>query len=282
MINILCGDPGKGKTALLTCFAINKMRNEGYSFWRKCCNRTDELKKGGFDNLIYLPQRHTVYADYIISKKGMQSKSYYVDGFSIGLSNPFFDTAFLPPYAQIFLDEAQKYYNSRMSKYLRECVYGWYQLHRHNHMDVYMTCQRLDNIDINIRQIAGNIILVEDLQIEKDDFGRIIKVTWTTKEFDSLANADSFLTTTGKTAKFVENTYTFEGDIFSYYNSYANEPAFFDGNYNRAYDVYTEDGYIDTIDSFMQYNQNHQYVAPVGYWKNEKRDGVILKSKGVI
>lgn len=282
MITIIIGEPGKGKTALMTYFAYTKMCDEGYSLWWKSCQRINKLKAGGFSTLEYLPQRHTVYADYSIGKKFMRNKSYYVDGFSIGLTNPFFDTAFFSPYAQIFLDEAQKYYDSRMSKYLRDYVYRFYQLHRHNHMDVTMTCQRLDNIDINIRQIAGNIILVEDLQVEKDDFDRICKMTWKTKEFDSLASADSFLTTTGKNAKYTEKTYTFDGCIFDYYNSYGNEPAFYDGNYNRKYDCYTEDGYVDTIDSYMEYNQKHMYVAPTGYWKNEKMDNLKLKMKGVI
>lgn len=277
MITIICGEPGKGKTALMTYFAVQRMVYEGFERWWNCCKKIDILRAGGFSQLEYLPQRHTVYADYVITNRFPLIQSYYVDGFKLSLPNPFFETAFIAPFSTIFLDEAQKYYDSRMSKYLRECVYRFYQLHRHNHLDVFMTCQRLGNIDLNIRQIAERIILVEDLKIQKDDWGYIKKMEWIVKEFNSLASAEAYVEngTVSKTVQ--ENTYTYDGDIFNYYDSYGNEPAFYDGNYNRQFDCYTEDGYVCSIESYMQYNAQHMYVAPVGFWKNEKRDAEILK-----
>lgn len=282
MITIIIGEPGQGKTALMSYFAYQKMVFEGLANWLESCKKIESLKQGGFNHLTYLAQRHTVYTDYELTSGFIGLRSYYVDGFSIALPNPFFKTAFLAPYSHVFLDEAQKYYDSRMSKYLRECVYRFYQLHRHNHLNITMTCQRLGNIDLNIRQIAGKIILVEDLKLTKDDWGYIRKMEWTTKEFNSLSSAESFIEhgTICKTMQTIK--YEFNGDIFQYYNSYGNEPAFYDGNYNRSYDCYTEEGYSCTVDSYMKYNHNHMYVAPTGYWKNEKRDAEIIKSLGVV
>ena len=128
MITIICGEPGHGKTALMTYFAIQKMLYEGFEYYYNSTRRIDKLKAGGFTSLDLPKQRHTVYADYVIKSQFPASQSYYVDGFNIALPNPFFDTTFFFPYSQIFLDEAQKYYDSRMSKYLRECVYRFYQL----------------------------------------------------------------------------------------------------------------------------------------------------------
>ena len=133
MITIICGEPGRGKTALMTYFAVQKMVDEGFTLWWQSCREIDTLKKGGFSALASLPQRHTVYADYLIKNKYMQYQSYYTSGFNIALPNPFFQTTFFAPFSQIFLDEAQKYYDSRMSRYLRECVYRFYQLHRPPH-----------------------------------------------------------------------------------------------------------------------------------------------------
>lgn len=278
MITIICGEPGKGKTALLTYFAVDKMINNGFEYWWKSCKRIDTLKQGGFSHLEYPPQRHTVYCDYDLQINFPSFKSYYVDGFNIALTNPFFPTAFFYPYSQIFLDEAQKYYDSRMSRYLRECVYRFYQLHRHNNLDIYMTCQRLGNIDLNIRQIAECIILVKDLKIKKDEYGRIINMKWIVLKFNSLSSAESFIDNGNKTVEYETKTYEFNGNIFKFYNSYGNEPVFYDGNYNRKYDCYTVDGYVDTIDSYIKYNSDHMYYAPVGYWKNEKRDSELLKN----
>ena len=277
MITIICGDPGKGKTALMTYFAIQRMIYEGWDYYWKSCRRIDALRLGGFSALEYLPQNHTVYADYVVLNKYPKVQSYYVDGFSIAMPNPFFNTTFFAPYSQIYLDEAQKYYDSRMSKYLRECVYRFYQLHRHNHLDVTMTCQRLGNIDLNIRALSENIIYVEDLKLEKDDFDRIVKMQWKVKKFVSLPHAEKYIENGDVKVPHKEETYTFEGCIFDFYNSYSNEASFYDGNYNRAYDCYTEEGYVCTVESFVKYNTNHMYYAPVGYWKNDKRDNEILK-----
>lgn len=280
MITIICGEPGRGKTALMTFFAFKQMLEKGFEDYWNSCRRIDTLRAGGFSHLNYLPQTHTVYADYVIGSEYIDFRSYYVDGFKIALPNPFFDTAFFAPYSNIYLDEAQKYYDSRMSKYLRECVYRFYQLHRHNHLNIYMTCQRLGNIDLNIRDISERIIYVENLDVKKDTYGQIVKMTWTVSEFNSLKDAEKYVDSTTPGNKLNLKKYEFAGNIFALYNSYGNEPAFYDGNYNRKFDCYTEDGYVDTVDSYMSYNQNHMYYAPVGFWKNEKNDSILLKERG--
>lgn len=282
MITIICGDPGAGKTALATKFGIEEMVYDGFSRWWESCHRIEKLRAGGFHQLKPLPQKHTVYADYNMKSKFPKADSYYVDGYKLSLANPFFETAFIPPFSTIILDEAQKYYDSRMSKYLRSCVYRFYQLHRHNHLNIIMTCQRLGNIDLNIRQIAGKIIFVEELKIKENEWGYITKMEWKVKEFSSLSSAESYIDNGNLTKNVVEKTYTFDGDIFQYYDSYTNEPAFYDGNYYRAYDCYSDDGYEYTVESFMAYNDNHLYVAPMGFWKNEKRDAEILKKLKVV
>ncbi len=280
MITIICGEPGRGKTALMTYFAYVQMVEKGFEDYWNSCQRIDILKAGGFNNLKYLPYQHTVYADYIIGNEYLGMQSYYVDGFKVALTNPFFDTAFFAPYSNIYLDEAQKYYDSRMSKYLRECVYRFYQLHRHNHLNIYMTCQRLGNIDLNIRGMSERIIYVEALKISKDSYGQITNMKWVVSEFNSLKDAEKHVESFNVDNKENIKTYEFKGDIFQLYNSYGNEPAFYDGNYSRSYDCYTEEGYVETIDSYMVYNRNHMYYAPVGFWKNEVEDKKIIKSRG--
>lgn len=129
MITIVSGFPGSGKTLYLTKLIAEKMINDGLKDY---LNLKKKLKKaGGFSALELPPQRHLVFSDYPV-RINSRLHSYDISGFEIGLPNPYFKTKLIPPYSTIFLDEAQRYYDSRFSKYLREDVYRWYQMHRHN------------------------------------------------------------------------------------------------------------------------------------------------------
>ena len=70
-------------------------------------------------------------------------------------------------------------------------------------------------------------------------------------------------------------------NAYQFYNSYGNKPVFYNMNETRNYDYYSEDGYEMTIDSFMEFNQEHYFVCPQGYLKNPEYDKKILKKYGV-
>ena len=131
MITIICGIPGAGKTSCLTYKLVERMCDYGLEDYFNLKHELVKLRQGGFSNVDLPTQKHLCFADYSV-KVNNRLQVYYVDGFQIALDNPYFETQFIPPYSTIFLDEAQKYYDSRMSKYIREEVYRWYQLHRHN------------------------------------------------------------------------------------------------------------------------------------------------------
>lgn len=281
MITIICGLTGRGKTALATNFAIEKMLDSSEDY-RNSMLEIKKLNAGGFVNLTTPPQRHLVYADYEI-KVNSRIHSYYVDGYELAIPNIYFKTAFLPPYSTIILDEAQKYYDSRMSKYLREEVYRFYQLHRHNHYNIILTCQRLGNIDLNIRALADKIIVCNDIEMKEDDYGNCDNFKWKIKEFTSVEVAERYCLSAelnevknyGK-----DNIVKSKFPIFNFYNSYANKPVFYKYNEQRNYDYYTEDGYVMTLQSFVKYNDNHYFVAPQGFWKNADYDKKTLKKYG--
>ncbi len=284
MITIISGVPGAGKTALLTYLLVMRMMEDGFNDWRNCKRELTALNDGGFNNLEPPPQRHMCFSDYKV-KLNRRFESYYIDGFQIGMPNPFFETVFIPPYSTIFLDEAQRYYNSRMSKYLREEVYQWYQFHRHNDYNVYMACQRLANIDVNIRGIAERFIVIDDIDIKENSWGMVTKITWTVRIFHSCDTAESYMLAKERNEnKDIGEVKQFTTDlcIFDYYDSKGMKPAFYSGNENRPFDYYTDDGYQFTLESFVKFNNTHFYVAPKGYWKNAKHDEEILKERGLI
>lgn len=276
MITIICGKPGAGKTALLTYLQIQRMLDHGFEDFRNCKREIETLNEGGF-NLNIPTQRHVCYSDYPVHFNS-KLQSYSVSGYELGLKNIYFNTAYLPPYSTIFLDEAQRYYDSRMSKYLREEVYLWYQLHRHNNYNIFMACQRLGNIDLNIRAIAECFLVIDDLKIEKNDFGMVTSLTWKLRRFDSCDIAEEYMLAREKNEtkdygdKF-EITCPF--NIFKMYNSHGCKPVFYQEIPDRPYLYYTEEGYVYTLDSIVDYNGTHKVLSPKGYWKNTKLDKEI-------
>ena len=104
MITIICGLTGKGKTALATELAVEKMMDSAEDY-RNAYLEILKLNAGGFKNLTLPKIRHLVYSDYPI-KVNTLYKTYTVDGFEIGLPNIFFKTAFLPPYSTIKIGRA--------------------------------------------------------------------------------------------------------------------------------------------------------------------------------
>ena len=281
MITCICGIPGAGKTSYLAKLAIDCMIN-GRSDFLSCKREFEMLNQTGFD-LNLAPQKHLVFCDTPIHF-GRKLSTYHIDGFGIGLSNPFFNTTFLPPYSHIFLDEAQRYYDSRMSRYLRDDVYHWYQLHRHNDYNVYLACQRLANIDLNIRGIAQRFLVMDRLEFKKNEYGIISSCKWYMTEFTSCDVAEKYQVADDKSdlSKYGKQiTDSFDFNILACYNSKSNRPVFYQNVYNTGVDYYTEDGYQFTRDSFVEFNNTHYFTAPHGFWKNSERDKEILKSLGV-
>lgn len=285
MIIFICGIPGAGKTAKLTHFLVDRILNDGYSDYLKFKKESRKLEAGGFSEIELPPQHHLCYADYEVSVSKKQ-KAYYVDGFMIGLPNPFFKTISLPPYSTIFLDEAQRYYDSRMSRYIREEVYQWYQFHRHNDYTVFMACQRLTNIDVNIRSIGQRFICIDEIDVKEDNFGVVCKITWLGREFSSCECAEEYLMAKEKNIeKNIGKPFKSVCDfnIFNCYNSKSCKPFFYTGKYDRPYDYYSDSGYEFTLDSFVEFNNKHFYCAPQGYYKNADFDKKILNTyKGVV
>ena len=271
MITIIFGKPGSGKKALMTYFAVEMLR-KGKTIWKQSEKKIKQLNEGGFEKLSPPIQKHMVFADYLITTK--KHRSYDVDGYRLGMIDEKFTTAFLPPYAQIFLDEAQKYYDSRMSSYLSDRVSRFYEMHRHNNYNITLVCQRLGLIDLNVRQNAENIYLIEDFKTKYDEFGRISECHWTCIQFSCCGDAERYYddpktnSKLGKEVKFVCNE-----NIFRHYNSFSCEPLFYKNKYSSVFDVDFSPVVNMDVDSVKEYTETHDYAVPTGYYKERKRNG---------
>lgn len=278
-ITIIVGKPGAGKTALAVKFMVEKMLNS----WEDIHLFKKELKKfrvGGFSYLGAPPQNHLCYSDTPI-KINSKLKAYDTDGYKIGLPNPYFKTQLFPPYSTILLDEAQRYYDSRNSKSIRPEVYNFYQLHRQNHLNFIMTCQRLDNIDVNIRSLAEKIIVIDNLKIEFQ-LGVTKNLKWLVHEFESPDIASEYCS---KKDKVISSelggeklTYKSNFPLFKFYDSYINQRAFFDGMELKNFDFSFDNSLKDySVTALNNYNLNHSFTAPEGYWKSADYDKKIME-----
>ncbi len=284
MITIITGIPGAGKTSYMAKLAVDCILNCRADYL--ACKREFNTLNDTGCKLDLPPQKHLVYCDTSITY-GRRYSSYDIDGFCIGVASPLFTTSrFIPPYSSIFLDEAQRYYDSRMSKYLREEVYRWYQLHRHGDYNVYMACQRLGNIDINLRAIAERFLVMDKVDVRSNEFGVVSRVTWNYHEFTSgdIAEKYQLASDNPEYAKMgIAVKESIDYNIFRCYNSKSARPVFYKNiiNSNLPVDYYTEEGYQFTRESFVEFNNNHYFTAPLGFWKNTERDKKILKDLGV-
>lgn len=126
MITLICGVPGKGKTALATQLALK------------------QCKKG-----------RKVFSNYPISYTmlGMKFSSYDVDP-------DFFKNMSFPESSLIILDEAQMYFNSRFFKNMSMDEIKYFGGHRHLGLDMILTSQHPNRVDITLRELCDSILWI--------------------------------------------------------------------------------------------------------------------------
>ena len=128
----------------------------------------------GFTALQTIP-KHCVSANYDMTFHKYRYSPRYsrrINPYRLGFANPFVDTHFNLPFECIFITEAQKYLNSRMSVYFPDWQSRWYEQHGHNDLDMFLDTQRPMLIDVNIRELSR---FIEILRLDRayDARGRV-------------------------------------------------------------------------------------------------------------
>lgn len=270
MIRIICGEPRAGKTALMTSFALEHMKGrQARRDLRACKKLLSPFNAGGFKYAA--PKDHLVFADYTVCA-GAHDRitNYEVDGYYLGLPNQRHPTMFLPPAAHVFLDEAQKYYDSR-KKGLADFVSRFYELHGHYRLNLTCTVQRPKLIDLNIRELAAETIYVMDLN-HKRESGRIFSSHWSCITFRDVAAAVSFIEGGCREPKGGELVhYSFNGNIFRHYDSFDKLPLFLKDRYDAKFDLRHAVKVGSTLEEVQDYNDQHDYTIPDTYYDKPKK-----------
>ena len=192
MITIIFAPPRTGKTCFMTHIAHETAFDRQHSkrMQREIMNKT----ANGFDNLKTVPT-HCVAANYdMVFHKYRYSPRFSrrINPFRLGFANDFVQTHFNLPFECIFITEAQKYLNSRMSMYFPDWQSRWYEQHGHNDLDIWLDTQRPMLIDVNIRELS-QFIEIMSLEFSYNGYGRIDGLRWHIRRIDNSALFDKYM-----------------------------------------------------------------------------------------
>lgn len=255
---------------MLTCLALEHMTgHQAHEDKRAGEKLVKKLNEGGFHYCYDFV--HLVYADYYIEARGKRTVSHEINGYEIGLPDKDFGTTFFAPGAQIYLDEAQKYFNSRESKSLADRVSRWFELHGHMGFNITLAVQRPKLIDLNIRELATQVIEVVELK-HTYDYNRLVRTEWICNVDDNAARAVEYVEG-GKAGRFGQRKkFSYEGNIFKRYDSHNFYAAFLDGREEETiFEAATAEKTDYTPTSVKAFNEKHSYVVPDGYYKTKRR-----------
>lgn len=267
MIDIIFAPPRTGKTCFLThmanTIAFDRQRN------RAMQAEIFIKRQNGFDAITTIPA-HCVAANYdiVMRKFGYSPRmSRQINPYRLGFANPFVKTHFNLPYECIFITEAQKYLNSRMSSYFPDWQSRWYEQHGHNNLDIFLDTQRPMLIDVNIRELASFTEIVK-LDIRQDKFGRPCRLRWLVRYIDNSGLFDKYMAS-GKQDEtcYTEETVTADYNVFACYDSQSCKPKFYDGHFDADFDYFPAEPTGETLDGYMHYLQENDDELPVNYYQ---------------
>jgi hypothetical protein len=270
MITIVFGKPGAGKTAYMVADAVRFMNYSAdmCALHSSCCRQISSLnaEEQRFEMPVWAP----VYSNFPIRvQSGVLApvESYYIDGFHLGFENDDVEVMPVLPNSRIYLSEAQRYYNSRRSKDLPDWVSRFYEEHRHFSLEILLDVQRPGLIDVNIRELCGKFVEVQEMRNSYDRSGNLISSVFVTREFDDWKNVDQYLATGNAPFRTVDTV--FHGCVFDYYQSmsYFNQfiPTRSDFALIRHLSGETDDASIELA------KRMYQQTPPEGFYSKPER-----------
>lgn len=267
MITIVFAPPRTGKTAFLTHMACVT------AFDRRRNNLMQvELKnkiENGFKSIKTIPL-HTVSSNYdiILRKFGYTPRfSRRINPYCLGFNNKYVPVHFNIPYESIFITEAQKYLNSRMSKYYPDWQSRWYEQDGHNNLDIWLDTQRPTLIDVNIRELSQFIEIVK-LDIDYDKFNKPCRLKWHIRCIDNSFLLDKY-TLSGKkdSSCYTENIVVADYNVFACYDSQCCKPKFYDGHLDCDIDYKQAECIEDNIEGYIKYLKEMDDELPLNFYK---------------
>lgn len=227
---LFLGDPGAGKTSLMACILKSIYRTKGRRLLNNSIDLILRLNKSRGIEPFEIPEQPPIYTDVtsfkVKFKVGYEEwfEPYVLNPYYMGVENKKIDTQYVLPYSQIFIPEIQKYADSRKGQTFPAQLSRIFEIRRHFHLDIFMDGHRGRFIDLKIRGMCDRVIEIQKQEHERDELGRIIKTIWYVREFEGYAAYEAYCERGG--SDYVENTYSYDGNIFKIYDSFGCENEF--------------------------------------------------------
>ncbi len=263
-ITIIFAPPRTGKTAFMTYLA-----NE-YAFDRErirsMINEIEQKNLNGFN--LNIPSS-VVCSNYDIEfiKFGYSHKrNIRINPFRLGFKNEFVDTHFIAPYSVICITEAQKYLNSRMSRYFPDWQSRWYEQHGHNHLDIFLDTQRPMLIDVNIRELSKFIEIVSLEKVYKKE--RIVGLIFKIRCINSSSEFDRYMSSGKKDEScFTESIVEVNYNSLRLYDSQSCKPKFYDGHFEDKFIDDVSSPVDESVEGYLEYLSANDDEMPENYYK---------------
>lgn len=275
MIRIISGNPGAGKTLLAMHFMSIDTSINGYDNYLKSCNQIKTFNDCGYA-FDYPKQKHVTYfnGQARISVMGKPVKNpYSFNPWKMALPTRKNDVHLFFPCSKIYIDEAQRFYNSRLFQKFPTAVSRFFELHRQWDLDITLIAQRAGLIDLNIRELAEELIYVEDLNTEVGTLGNLIKATWRVRKFTNNADLEHYLD--GHKELGQEEIIESTENLFKFYDTKFFKFLFL--NQRRSQKFLQE--YLrpfkyspELVDALSEV---YSFEAPSGYYDNDKKEKCI-------
>ena len=183
---VICGRTGAGKSGFISAYSNLKARwqiRHVKKFCRKQCNIdeqiTAELNEGGYTNLKTLYPN--IYADFMCGYK-YHGKIYQYPDFNLlrfWLPNPWFETDFYQPGADLICDEAHQKLNNQNYYQIKQPFYDALSTDRHVGYNLILLTQIFSKLPSDIRRLTTDIYYITDLKVICFPFTKIpFKSKW--------------------------------------------------------------------------------------------------------
>lgn len=266
MITIIFAPPRTGKT----CFMTHMARETAFDKERNKRMRQEVLRKqaNGFTALKTIPA-HCVAANYDMTfhkYRYLPRYSRRINPYRLGFTNPFVKTHYNIPFECIFITEAQKYLNSRMSAYFPDWQSRWYEQHGHNDLDIWLDTQRPMLIDVNIRELSRFTEIVR-LEFSYNAYGRIDGLRWCIRHIENSSIFNAYMAS-GKQDKscYTEEIVTADYNVFDCYDSQCCKPKFYDGHFDTDFDYSVAEPTEQTREGYVRYLSENDDELPENFY----------------
>ena len=275
MITIIFAPPRTGKT----CFMTHLLNESAFNRDRNSKMAKEIIRKNSKGFNLSIP-KHCVSSNYSIGfrKFGYRLRpSRVINPFRLGFDNPFVKTHFNLPYEVIGITEAQKYLNSRMSMYFPEWQSRWYEQHGHNNLDIYLDTQRPMLIDVNIRELAQFIEIV-NLRLSYDNYGRVNALKWKIRKIENSQLFDKYMASGKKdTTCYTEETVIADYNVFSLYDSQSCKPKFYAGHFEEDFDYNPSKPTEESLEGYIRFLEEVDDELPNNFYQRRTKSNDKLQ-----